>query len=382
MVHPKFVHYPHRADYGFHLEFRPFVTFVQPALYRSPSVNVDAYGVREQYDAEGRFIDLAHARDGYESCDVMLGGSTAFGVGSTSDRATIEARLTTPGRPCLNLGIRAASSRQELAMFLALRHLLPPVRAVVLLSGFNECLLAASDAVRFYPGYGALFSAHVEASLDASGADGLAGAARDGREPASTAPGGGGRALSRVSRVARRSLGPLVQGGDELVRRARDLPALLRTPDAGAGAGAPGAPGARPSELPFEKRLDQLLAMADGSLEAWSWMQKALGIDVHYVLQPAVCWGHKRLTAIEQECYDADVASVPGVERVIRTDTYDLLKARMGDACARHGVGFHDGNEWLAAGTVDDLELFSDVAHLTDMGNALFADWLRKEIPL
>src|SRR2546421_7675919 len=88
-AHPKYRHYPYLRDYSFRSHaFRPFVGFVNPPFYRSKSVNIDGFGMRESYDIDGKFIDLTRARKIYPACTVLVGASAAFGVGASSDHRT------------------------------------------------------------------------------------------------------------------------------------------------------------------------------------------------------------------------------------------------------------------------------------------------------
>ncbi len=337
--HPKFTYYPHQRDYGFRAQdFRPFVTFVNPPNYRSASVNIDGYGLRESYDADGRYVELDRVAADYASCRVLLGSSAAFGVGASSDRSTISAGLTDADRPCLNFGVRAVGCRQELAQFLALRHLLPAVDTVVIFSGANEAILAGSDRVALYRGYGAVFADHLRSADEPTAAPG--------------APTAVHSALDRVARLGR--------------GRARPAPPPVRRDEA--------------PELSFEDRLDELLTLAEDTLETWSWVQEGMSTRVIYVLQPVLPWTEKSLTAIERECLDADLATIAMVPKIVPGGVHEQLRDRLGGACARHGLEFHDANSWFGDGRYDDEELFFDVVHLTDAGNDAVAARLRDEL--
>ena len=344
--HPRAQHYPSIADYDFGRVFRPFVTFVHEPRWRSPSVNIDSFGIREQYDFEDRFIDLGRCAESYSACTVMVGGSVAFGMGVSSDRDTIAAHLQDPGRPCINLAIRACASRQELAVFLALKHLLPRVESVVLFSGANECLMAGSPDVVVYPGYGSVFSELQQRVVSArSGAEAGARAV-----PAPTALKARPGVLARLKAAAT----------EQLVERPEPVEV---TGDA----------------LSFEERLDAMLAMAADSIETWSWIAQASGTTVEYVLQPVIPWCEKALTAIERECYQADLDEKPAVRAIAEPGVYERTRSTISDACVRYGVGFLDANEWFGAETADQ-EMFTDVAHLSDGGNAYVAARLRREL--
>lgn len=344
MTHPKLDHHPWGSDYIFSHTFRPFVTFMHPVSYRSESVNTDEFGLREQYDADGH-IGLPSARDRFSSCNVLVGGSTAFGVGASSDRTTVAALLGEPGRPCFNLGLRAASSRQELAVFLAFKQFLPPTKAIVLFSGVNDCLMAASPRVDVYPGYGAVYGEHV---------DDLTSGVMNGRE----VPPDGGRGVlrtvsTRLDRVAR---------------------AMERQPAHKPTARRQDAP-----DLDFEQRLDILMELAVDTLETWSWIGAATGVEIHYVLQPFAAWTSKRLTAQERQRVEADRATIPAIPVMARPEVHDRLSHDISTACARLGLSFYDANHWLDEGA-DHLDVFYDVAHLTDEGNAFVAGRMREEL--
>ncbi|MFI7121885.1 SGNH/GDSL hydrolase family protein [Amycolatopsis sp. NPDC049868] len=136
---------------------RPFLSSIQQPNFRSTEVNTDHVGFRMQYDRGGVRLDLATIATQYDTCDVLLGGSVAFGIGVSSDTATLAAQLADPGVPCVNLGIRGATSQQELAAFLALESSLPKVRRVILLTGVNECILAAHPVAEVFDVFGGGF---------------------------------------------------------------------------------------------------------------------------------------------------------------------------------------------------------------------------------
>jgi hypothetical protein len=343
-------HYPQLADYAaLDEEFRPFVGFVHRTGYRSPAVNTDWLGLREHYDADGRFVDLADPSSVGRECNVLLGGSVAFGVGAGSDRATLASHLNEPGRPCLNLGLRGATSQQELALFIVLRPRLPRVRNAILLSGINECLLAALDRTLVFPEYGGSFTSKARLSpLDprvlASGRDQ---AAQQWLGELAARAYSGSRAVRALARLA-----------------SRDNVAGLRP---------------RPSDLSFEDKLDMLLSHLEGTLETWAALQSAAGTRVHYVLQPVASWGERQLTPLEQELIAAERAEIPGTSWLEPS-----LHARVGGAvaaaCERHGIAFHDANHWLSRDAFAGADVFLDHCHLTDAGNALLADCIRAEL--
>jgi len=326
----KLTHHPQWADYALLQAYRPLAGFVARPDHRSPALNTDALGMRESYDAEGRHVDLFEARAAFPRCRVLLGGSAAFGVGATSDRTTIAARLGGPGEPCLNLGVRATTSRGELAVYLALKHLLPPPARVFLFSGANDVLLAATDSASVFPAYGAAFS-HEIRGLARAGAD----------------QSGWDRMGARLQVPAAASV---------LAARARRRLARRSGPPSSVRA--------------FPERLEVMLHLLADTLETWSWLRAAQGFELTFVLQPALPWCPRSPTPVERECYEADVEAIPALVRLADLEVYERLRAELARACDRLEITFLDANPWMAS---SDETLFVDTLHLTDAANALVA---------
>lgn len=344
-VHPRLRYYPHHADYlGLEPEFRPFVMFTDQPNYRSPSVNTDKFGLREQYDAEGEFIDLKSVRVAYPRCNVLLGGSTVFGVDATSDRATLSQHLHRDGTPCLNLGFRAATGQQELAMFLLLKRYLGRVLNVVLLTGVNDCALAARPGTRIYPGFGGTF--YEGTALSPARQQELLG-------------------------IARYRTGRLVDRAFVRSRVVRGVLKLLL--------GRASAEG-HPSRTSFEEKLEESMGFVENTIDTWGNLQSTGGFKVHFVLQPAIGWTKKPLTAIERECFDADVALFPETRLFSSESTYDHCRNRLAAGCERHQIEFHNANEWLDEAPHLGEEIFTDVCHLSDSGARLVSGLLRDRL--
>lgn len=343
--------YPYLADYlGVKEEFRPFVGFVHGTGYRSPAVNIDPLGLREQYDIDGDFLDLTEPSSLGPECNVLLGGSVVFGVGASNDRLTLASHLNDTARPCLNLGLCGGSSQQELAIYLVLRSGLPPVRNVVLLSGANECLLAALDRAVIFPRYGGSFSAKAELPrLD------------------------GGTSAAHPDHTAKRWLADLTAKAYEgsrvvrlLARRAsrRDFKGLRPNP----------------TDPPFHERLAVTLAKAVDNLQIWAALQASGEERIHYILQPVAPWVSRPLTPQEQELIAAERASMPGTASLADPKVHAHVRSVIAEACAQHGVAFHDSNQWLGHDIAVAEEIFIDHCHLTDAGNALIARRMREEL--
>jgi hypothetical protein len=350
--HPRFRYYPQHKDYvALALEFRPFVMATHQPLYRSPAVNTDKFGLREQYAPDGVFLDMARLPSLCAECDVVLGGSTVFGVDATSDKATLPHFLSRPQQPCLNLGIRGATCQQEVVLFLLLKQYLPKVRNVILFTGVNNCSLASLEGTLQFPDFGGIFSeeyhfnSFISQAIHANGSRALWVKQR---------------CCSLVDRLHRRSrLGRWLLGGR---RRAEMLG------------------GSSPQPYDFEAKVDSINRFLANDLHTWGCLQQATGCKVHFVLQPAIRWTRKPLTPMEAECFEADVVRIPSMMRYATPEFHTRYRAHISSLCQTHAIDFHDASTWLNEAPYAEKTLFTDVCHLTDEGNRVMAELLRTHL--
>ncbi|CAM3461004.1 GDSL-like lipase/acylhydrolase family protein [Paracidovorax anthurii] len=130
------------ADSG-DVRWMPYLMYFHPASHRSPVVNTDASGFRHA-PQKGENLSV-HGFDRSRPVRLIAGSSTVFGIGASSDHWTLASRLGENdhrAEPWLNFGGRSFNSTQELLLLVLNRHQLPPVREIVLFSGFNNLGLA------------------------------------------------------------------------------------------------------------------------------------------------------------------------------------------------------------------------------------------------
>jgi hypothetical protein len=354
MTHPRQWYYPQLADYvRLANAFRPFVMFTHEPFYRSASVNTDRFGLREHYDARGQLVDLATVRVNYAACNVLVGGSTVFGVGARDDCHTLANALNQPEVPCLNFGVRGAVSHQELQVVLLLRRLLPPIENVILLSGVNLPSLASLGDSVIYPEFGGIFSEpwHYDAFCDQYRRRDYEQARAERRA-----------ALGCVDRWFQESL----QGRRLAQRLASRQP-------------MPAPPENRPGYT-FAEKLALLESQRDADLDVWAALQTGWSLRVHFVLQPAVGWTTKKLAPIETACIEADFERLPTIRMYAHRGFYEPYRDRLAAACRARGINFHDANRWLDEAAIDDEEMFTDVCHPTARGYQWLAAMLRDRI--
>ncbi len=114
--------------------YSPYVMYTNPRNYRSEVVNTDVYGARSSGTEDTAIAD-SH---------VLVGSSTVFGIGASTDSQTISsllAKLT--GIPTINLGGRSYNSLQELISFHQYQQRSKKFpKSIISLTGFNDLALS------------------------------------------------------------------------------------------------------------------------------------------------------------------------------------------------------------------------------------------------
>ncbi|MGI5350677.1 SGNH/GDSL hydrolase family protein [Streptomyces sp. CA-250714] len=144
MTSPRAEFAPHMEHYTFVLEDQPYVGYFQYGHEKTPVYSTDRHGFRVTPGPDGGPATVGDERpDGPHR--ILAGSSAVFGVGATSDAATVPARLWNahaPRLPWLNFAGQSHNSAQELLLFTLFQHELPEVEEIVLLSGVNNLVLS------------------------------------------------------------------------------------------------------------------------------------------------------------------------------------------------------------------------------------------------
>lgn len=332
--------------------YRPYQMFLNEADYTSKAVNTDGHGLRLQYKKDGCLLRLEDCCEGM--FDIMLGGSSVFGVDASSDLKTLPAFFSSAEVPCLNWGIRGASTQHELLCFLFFKRYVRNIRQVILFSGVNLCSLASMEDVMIYPDQGALFS---EEYYNRQSLENL-------------------RAGSDVDASLEVALASLGRRFKRLYERRAVFRFLLRLFTCKKKSAAP------PIRLPernisgFHKRMEALLVLLENELETWAALSRGGGFRLRYVLQPALRWALKAENDLEEECLREDLRVHPQ-NGVFGTMVFrQAYSARIAAICRRLGVDYTDANDMLS-GADGSRSVFTDLCHLTDYGNELVAGRLR-----
>lgn len=114
----------------------PHTLYVHERGYRSGTINTDSLGMRYSHCAGKRFS--VAERGGTARVNLLVGGSTAMGIGASSDEHTVASYLSMlTGEIWLSLAGCGLNATQELLMFLTHQHRFGEIGHVVVLSGLN-----------------------------------------------------------------------------------------------------------------------------------------------------------------------------------------------------------------------------------------------------
>lgn len=119
----------------------PFLMFTQQSNYRSSVVNTDSKGFRFNSSNEIKKNSVFYNESDQKNV-LILGGSTAFGVGSTSDEKTISSYLSSSDTRYINLASRAHIGFQELISLFSNFDKLKNIKKIIIISGINDLHLS------------------------------------------------------------------------------------------------------------------------------------------------------------------------------------------------------------------------------------------------
>ncbi|TSB30427.1 SGNH/GDSL hydrolase family protein [Streptomyces benahoarensis] len=303
--------------------YLPYLMYYHRSGYRSEVLNTDRLGFRVGHGARGHASVAGERPPG--PVKLLVGSSTAFGIGATTDAATLSSRLWSryaPSTPWLNFGGRSYSSAQELLLFVLHQHLLPPVEEIVILSGFNNLALARLPEHQQGEHGAFFFCGDYHAQMDA---------------------------LQTRHRKAKPGFG----------RRAQ-----RRSPAPPDDAPVP----------PTPELIRRSVELTVRHLETWRKLASVTGARLSYVLQPLATWVRQEPAPQEAVLFkELDKMSRLGIFEdlfgdIVTPETGRAYAEALRTACEKQDVPFLDLNPVLAEATTPEDWLYVDRAHCTDHG--------------
>jgi len=355
-IRPRVRMYPQHADYsGMEMEFRPYAMYMHPANFRSKAVNTDEIGFRHQY-IDNQLMSWDQLKVRYAQADVLVGNSTVFGVDCESDKHTISHFLNeeypdSRRVPMINLGIRGSTTRQELIVLQSMRGRMPPIRRIVIFSGILNASGVAIPNSYTDADFGMIFSEVYNFNLFCKQYE--------------------KKSYDRVDMA----LYNFHQWVDTQIKRD---PRLTGTIERFFG---PAESKSTVVADDKEKRFETIMELTKVDLCNWAALARGMGVQIDFVLQPAVNWTRKKLTKAERQLFDLDWAN-PGyfLAEYATAEFYQKIRGRFEQDCRAVGIAFHDANEWLSDPKYAKETIFIDVCHLTSAGNRIIAKLIREKL--
>jgi len=328
----------------------PFVTVTSRPGLSTPVVTTDSRGYRLSRHGEAAVT----SDDAPDDAGFVLGGSYVFGVGAADDSGTLTSalwRLT--GKPYVNLGLRKATSTQELVAAFPFGE---RSTTFVVCSGLNN--FAVARATPLDPLYGPTYLDHPLRRLLSMPVEDLVRLVKTADS--------GGRLASIADGDLRR----------ELTRRLRRrLPGQKPSPRP---AGPPKGPKKKPEPAPDEV-VETAATIQLRDLRA---LRRLVPDDaeVVFALQPVAAHTGKELTDEERELFESlDVMQArttrwPVVKRLLETH-WPAYAERLEQGCGELGVPFVDLSRAGYTGWC-----FVDRIHMTERGYELAASFLQESL--
>ncbi|MDA2969164.1 MAG: hypothetical protein O2792_04930 [Actinomycetota bacterium] len=323
---------PQMRDYdelGLRHEWVPHLMFFHPRNVALKSVTTNEFGFR----------NTTGAKPGAPTA-LLVGGSSVFGIGATSDATTISSLLNaTTKYNWHNFGGRAFNSTQE-AILMHLSNTKKIDGPIVLLSGANN-LTRSLMSGSFSKMFGAFFHQGLFESQMRSAEV-------------------GNRVLARqlMSGLSRRF---------GVGKKQRAQTASLTSPHTAASKA---------------ESYAAMLTVFERDCEYFKMLAKHNSTSASFVLQPFVPWIQKSLTTQETELFNLLDQEAEGFSRVLN-ELAELKQQYTRDLqaiCARTGLKFVDLNSAPELQQPDWL--FVDRLHLTDAGYAAVAKLLVRDLSL
>jgi hypothetical protein len=309
-------------------EWVPYLMFRNQPNFISQTCHTDEHGFRYTFKDGHRLVYEQFVASSDDNRGIVVGGSLAFGVGATSDGATIPSLLNSCSNTLwFNFGGRAFNSTQELLLFLMYR---PRVKRVLLLSGLNY-LIAYPFSSHFVPILGS-FVQDSQFYRHLTPVEGVAGS------------------VHVIWHTLKR----------ELCR------AFRRAGQSDSG------------RVHAEQGYRRAIGIIERDLELWQALSRSMEFSLSFALQPSALWAGRVLSEEEGELFailDARQGRSWVRIREFLSGRYERFRDDLADVCRKREISFLDCNLDLPK----DGWLFCDRAHLTDEGNRVVVEMLSRK---
>lgn len=317
----------------------PYTMFFHHPNYRSAVINTDGLGFRMTSGPFGT-ISVEEFPDDVP-VNLLVGGSTALGTGTTCDKYSSASRLAEyTGEPWLNMGGRGYNAVQELILFLMHQHRFKRINRIVLLSGANTLTLEglpdnlACEHGRYYYSYE--FTHYMEAYN------------RDIRR----------RKTTYASAAEKSSFRMVKRFAEYLQKIVRDVnhSEIVFTDDS----------------VDMLQRVQRAAWVTTNALKQWKQLAAASNAELFYVLQPMSRWTKETFSEKEEDMFHAIDCCANNFWRLfgklLAPELHQPYAGAIERGCRELGVPFADMNDLIKTSPIINDNIYVDHLHFNDAG--------------
>ena len=329
--------------------WKPFVMYTSRPNFKSEVVNLDRFGLRFNDLNNKDSLEISKNNSIFnekifsqkKETAVLIGGSSAFGWGASSDASTISSLLSKQTNiHFFNLGCSAFSGFQEIILFQSLANHLVNVNKIVIFSGLND-IFFSNHLLTYDPILGPFYfnTEFVEGMTKTT--------------------------LNWKRNLSKFFLDPFVKHNINwnLITKKELFDFFFKKNSY------------KSFQLPDNEEV--LKNIIKRNFICWSNIQKAMGVKLIYVLQPMPNWCNKELSDEETKIFnELDSSSYENFKTLKSLDfaKYNSYRTYISEICDKLKIDLIDSNAYISKKNCHKEWLFIDRAHLTDLGNKYIAE--------
>ena len=322
--------------------------FMNNPNFRSDVCNTDIFGLRFNSKFEFGLNETIFDQKTDKEKSVMVGSSTTFGVGSTSDNKTIPAILSNNSKYFFyNFGGRAFSGLQEVILFQLFSEKLKGAKKIVIYSGMNDIYMSYNKSfISQFPGpsyYNKDFLYKMnETNLS-------------------------------FNRKILKLLLPNLNIDYRLITFQELKDYFFKKNYK------------KNYEIKNKYPLTGLEELSSRNIYLWNLLKKSTNSEITFFLPPFIKWSKKEVDYTNEEkaienyiIKSGNIKSSEYFDKI--SDHYKKIKNMYKNLCEKNGIKFYDCNEIFQLRENNKKWLFIDKTHLTDYGNKLISNFIISKI--
>ncbi len=331
-------------------EWRQYIMYSNIPNLRSKSISTDNLGLRFNYSVKDELLPktIFDQKNNKVKSGILIGASTAFGLGASSNETTISSLLSEKTDIFFyNLGITAFSGFQEVLLHQSLINNLENIDYLVIFSGLNDLYLS-----NYVGTYDEFFGPYFYSSQFKSGMDSVV--------------------LNKKRQIAKFLFSDFLDkrtdwGNISIKELLNEVKKKKDTHD---------------KDENTSNSLDYLKNYLKRNFTYWSNLQKIYKTKVIYILQPFPKWCNKELSTEEKEIFnEIDQNNLKIYKSLNSLENHqvkytDVLKS----LCLDYNINFIDSNDFLKSVIKKDDWCFIDRSHLTDLGNQHICNLIKSNL--